>query len=314
MLNITALFSNPSIRDKKNIIGYVLAITSAILVSIADVVPKPFLEGTNEITPINPLLFVVLIYVVNSIFFTSFTKKTIPIKTVKKKNIMFLILIGFAEAIGTLLYYIGLKDTTATNASILGNSETLFAIILVFIIFGEKLHKKEIIPFLFVIVGTSFLPIISDMYSGEFNVLNLIFADVLILVSGLLYSFDVTMSKYVSKKVSSIRIMQIMSIAGSAIMLCFMIFLQIPFDLNIQHIPIIIIAGIFGTGISSLFFIMALKLIGATRTILLFSSTTIFGILFSWIYLGEQMTIFNMVSVVMVIFGIYFLRNKICND
>ncbi|MGI0009784.1 MAG: EamA family transporter [Nitrosopumilaceae archaeon] len=72
--------------------------------------------------------------------------------------------------------------------------------------------------------------------------------------------------------------------------------------------------GIFGTGLSTYFFIMALRLLGAVRTILLYSSTSIFGMIFAALLLHEVITLQNVFSISLVLGGMYFLRNRLGND
>ena len=57
-----------------------------------------------------------------------------------------------------------------------------------------------------------------------------------------------------------------------------------------------------------------MKLIGAIRTVLIFSANTVFGLIYSMMYLGETLTLFNLTSVIFVIAGLYFLRTRISKD
>jgi len=64
----------------------------------------------------------------------------------------------------------------------------------------------------------------------------------------------------------------------------------------------------------TLFFIIALKLLGGVKTILLYSATSIFGMIFLSIILSEEITIIDIVSVTIVISGIYLMRNKLGSE
>ena len=58
-----------------------------------------------------------------------------------------------------------------------------------------------------------------------------------------------------------------------------------------MQLPGIMVISILGTGMSTLFFLIALKMIGTVRTVLLYSTTAMFGVIFSGIFLGETITI-----------------------
>ena len=62
------------------------------------------------------------------------------------------------------------------------------------------------------------------------------------------------------------------------------------------------------------FILIALKYIGAVRTILVFSTTTVFGVMFSSLLLGETITMANVGAVGIVIVGTYLLRKRLASD
>lgn len=299
-----------------HILGYTMAVVASLLAGMADVIPKPLLgdNTTPDSTFINPILFVFLIYIINSIFFTGISKKSnTPITKLKRKTILLIMLIGIAEAAGTIAYYTGLKETTAINASILGNGETIFAILIALIIFREKLQRKELFPFILIIVGAALIPTLSDL-DDTMMLSALVFGDVLVLVSGIFYAFDVIISKFVCHKVDSKRIMQIASISAAFFTIVTLIILQIPVEIDFSQLPTVAITGIFGMGLSSVFFIIALKIIGAVRAVLIYSTTAVFGLVFATFYLGETITLTNLASVIVVLVGLYLLRTKLGQD
>jgi drug/metabolite transporter (DMT)-like permease len=95
-------------------------------------------------------------------------------------------------------------------------------------------------------------------------------------------------------------------------MILMMIF-QVPFDIPWEHMPIIVYMGIFVSGLAYYLFLVAIRLIGAIRGILIYSSSTAFGIFFSAIFLGESITPLHIVSIIVIIVGIYLLRKKMAS-
>ena len=135
--------------------------------------------------------------------------------------------------------------------------------------------------------------------------------DLLIIMAGLFYGIEMNIYKYVSERVDSKRILQIISFVGGGAALGVVFFMQIPINLRLEDLPVLLTTGIFGIGLSVLFIVMAIKHIGAVRTILIFSTTTLFGILFSYLILGEEIMIAHFVAFAMVFMGIYLLRKRV---
>jgi drug/metabolite transporter (DMT)-like permease len=63
-----------------------------------------------------------------------------------------------------------------------------------------------------------------------------------------------------------------------------------------------------------MFFVIALRIIGAVRTVLIYATTTIFSIVYSIFILSEDITILNITSAGCVLIGLFILRNRISAD
>ncbi|MFB5613030.1 MAG: DMT family transporter, partial [Nitrosarchaeum sp.] len=260
---------------------------------------------------INPIVMAFLIYFICGIFFTPLARKSQAISKISRKDITFMILIGLAEVSALITYFYGISTATAVNASIFRNSEIIFALVIAMLVFKERLHIKECIPFSMIIVGMMIIPIGNDLYQNDFSFGSMVTGDLLIIFSGLLYAIDVTLCKYLGDKFDVKRVVQILSFISAAATIAMIVILQIPMEIELSQLPNILIMSIVGTGMSTLFFLMGLKLIGAVRTVLLYSTTSVFGILFSWLILSETVTAVDIFSAMLVLAGIFLLRNKL---
>jgi drug/metabolite transporter (DMT)-like permease len=162
-----------------------------------------------------------------------------------------------------------------------------------------------------IIIGMMAIPIGNNLYQNDFSLGNVVTGDLLIIFSGLLYAIDITLCKYLGKKFDVKRTVQIISFTCAAITILVIVLFEIPMDVEITQLPNILVMGIIGTGMSTLFFLMGLKLIGAVRTVILYSTTSVFGILFSGLILSETVTLLDIFSAGLVIAGIFLLRNKL---
>ncbi len=179
------------------------------------------------------------------------------------------------------------------------------------LVFKERLHIKECVPFSMIIIGMMIIPIGNDLYQNDFSLGNMVTGDLLIIFSGLLYAIDITLCKYLSERFDVKKTVQMVSFTCAAITISIIALFQIPMDIELAQVPNILIMSIAGTGMSTLFFLMGLKLIGAVRTALLYSTTSVFGIIFSGIILSEIITYTDIISVVLVLSGIFLLRNRL---
>jgi len=296
---------------KKSKYGYYLIILAAAFSAILHIIPKPMLESSENMMEINPIVLAFLIYFIAGIFFTPIAKKTHSISKFGKKDWIFMGLIGIAEVSALITYFYGLSTASAVNASIFSNSEIIFALVIAMLVFKERLHIKESIPFTMIIIGMMVIPIGNDLFQNDFSLGHLVTGDLLIILSGVLYAVDITLCKYIGDRFDTKRVTQILSFICAGVAISLIAVFQIPMNVDLAQLPIIITTSILGTGLSTLFFLMALKFIGTVRTVLLYSTTSMFGVIFSGVFLSETITAIDIFSLGLVLVGIFLLRNRL---
>jgi len=303
-----------TVIDRKKLtkysIGFFLSIAAAALNAVADVIPKPILENGVSFSGLNPISMVAVMYLINGLVFTGISTRKNPYKDVGKKNFWFLVIIGIVEITATTTFYFGLKEASAVNSVILGNGDIIFTSILATIIFRESIRGKEILPYSLILIGSVFIPVCIDLSTHNFELSELVYGDFLVIFAGLFYGIEMNVYRYVSAQIDSKRILQIVSFVGGGGALVVALAFNLPIDLRLEDMPIILLSGIFGIGMAVLFIVRAIKYIGAVRTILIFSTTTIFGIIYSFFLLGEEIVLAHFVAFGLVFFGIYVLRNQ----
>jgi drug/metabolite transporter (DMT)-like permease len=291
-------------------LGYVLILISAVLASLVHVLAKPLVD--NQVGfEIHPVTLAACIYIINGAFFTPFTRKSKPIASLGRRNLVLLAVIGISEVIALITYFFGLKDSTAANASIFSNGEIVFSLLIVMVIFKENLRKKEIGPFVMMLLGMMVLPVAYDFYSHGMVISEIVIGDILIIVSGTFYALDVMLCRYLSDKIDSKRITQITSLVSGTIAVAAMMAFHIPFNMDLLSLGPIALFAIGGTGLATMLFLVSLRLIGGVRTILLFSTNSVLGVVFAALILSETITVMNMISVALTFGGICLLRNRL---
>ncbi len=294
-------------------VGITIALLAAIFASTINVVGKALVDpsyGYVE-TAVHPLNLAIFLGLISGLFFTPFAKGKQSPTQFSRKSLFFVIMLGITDVAAITTNFFGLNYTTAVNATILINTELLFVLLIALVVFKERIQKRETFPLGLVALGAIILPMGVDIAQNGTFVSGFVFGDMLILIAAGFFALDISIAKFVSKRVPASRISQISAFAGVPFAMVIMMIFQVPFDLPLEQMPVIVYMGIFVSGLSYYFFVIALRLIGAIRTILIYSTSTVFGISFSAIFLGETITELNIVSVSIIGVGIYLLRKKI---
>ena len=298
---------------KKESIGYLSAIIAAILFGSVSTLTKPVLEDQNALS-ISSLL-----YIIAGLSLMPFLKlssinsnniifmKSIPNKKRNRKYFLLLVTSICGAVIAPSLFFFGLSNTSASDSSILVNGEVLFSILLATIFFHEKLIKREIIAVILVLFGIVILTT-NMQFSNSFLELNI--GNILIVGATLFWALDNNISKIISKKIHIPKIIVLKSLIGGSLLfiLTTVIFGIEEFEVNIFHIPYLVFAGSMGFGVSLFFFLNSLKRIGTVKTMLLFSTSSIFGMIFATIFLNENITIYQIIAVAVILSGCYLVK------
>jgi len=271
------------------LVGMILALLAAIFSSTINIVGKALVDpsyGFVEDT-VHPLNIAIFLGLIAGLFFTPFAKGKQSPTQFSRKSLFFVIMLGITDVAAITTNFFGLNYTTAVNATILINTELLFVLLIALVVFKERIQKRETFPLGLVALGAIILPLGVDIAQNGTFVSGFVFGDMMILLAAGFFALDISIAKFVSKRVPASRISQISAFAGVPFAMVLMMIFQVPFDLPLEQMPVIVYMGIFVSGLSYYFFVIALRLIGAIRTILIYSTTTVFGISFSAIFLTK---------------------------
>jgi drug/metabolite transporter (DMT)-like permease len=292
--------------------GYIAAVASAILFGVSSTLNKIALEN------VNPTIIAGMIYFVAGIFLflvhlSPFCPKilakldTVGTETkITKRDfriLAFVILCG--STIAPLLLLNGLSQTTAINASLLLNAESLFTVAIAYIFLNERCAKREYIGILMLLVGVIFVTT-----NGAFQKLSLsenLLGNLLIIGACFFWGIDNNLSKFLSRKRDIILVTGLKCFVGGLALLSISLFLGFSFSIPLVSIPYILFVGAFSIAFSILFFLFALRKIGSMRTGVIFSLSSLFGVALAFVVLRESFTIVQGIAGLVMILGIYVL-------
>lgn len=285
--------------------GYVFAIISSAMYGSIAPISKPIIQD------VEPIMIASLVGLISA---GVFALPAIKVKdTITKSSWA---LIGLVSVLGAILapvfYFYGLKTTSATNGTILSNAEIIFTVILALFIFKEKIGRYGILSIALVLSGVY---LVTSNFSNplEFDLSKI--GDVLILCTMFFWALDNNISKIVLKRVSTRSLVFLRSLIGGLILIpiAFLIESKVPLE-SLQNI---ILLSLVGFTIPTFMFYIAIKKIGTVKTILIFSSSPIFGIIFANLFLGEQIDPLRLLAVPIMLLGmilLYFDRVKLSTD
>lgn len=323
---------------KNEQIGYLSAIIAAILFGSLSTITKPVLEDLNAFSVSS------LTYIIAGLSLLPFLKlsstnlnsnsssnnndildsldntsnnirKWTTNNNNDKKNYFLLLLTSLCGAvIAPIFFFYGLSITSASDSAILINGEILFSILLAIIFFNEKLIRREIVALILVLAGIlilttnmQFLSLSSSNSFPQFNIGN-----ILIVGATLFWALDNNISKIISKNIHVPKIIVLKTLIGGSILFILFIIIFGIEDLldtiTILHIPYLVFVGSMGFGASLFFFLHSLKRIGTVKIMLLFSTSSIFGMIFAIVFLNESITVYQIFAIGAILSGCYLVK------
>jgi drug/metabolite transporter (DMT)-like permease len=279
--------------------GYFAAVLSALCFGSVTTLAKPTLDAMN------PLVLTCIVYLVSAIALTpaTVTKKT----TLQRKDLLKIILIAMAGAvIAPLLFFSGLRLTSASNTAVLSNVEIVFTVIIAILFFKEKINRVGYIGLAMVTVGATVITSTPELT----GITNLDIGSLMVIGSSLFWAIDNNVSKIITKKVDVLKIAQFKSGIGGLILLIVVFAANIPILIPSNDIPFILLLGIVGFALSLFLFLKSLHIIGVVKTIVIFATSSVFGLIFAILFLHEKISEFQISAICVMIVGIYLINRK----
>ena len=168
-----------------------------------------------------------------------------------------------------------------------------FFTILIAITSRENPGRYGYFGILCIFVGLIVLNLKEDNLASDFFRNNDLIGSLLILWSAIFWALDNNISKVIlQKEVPLVRLIQLKSLIGGITSLVLAVILNISFNINSSNIPSLLFLSLELFGLLFLF-LKGIKEVGATRSVMIFSTSTLFGIIFAIMFLNEQIEIYQ---------------------
>jgi drug/metabolite transporter (DMT)-like permease len=300
-------------RDMSHHWGYVVALCSALLFGVSTTVNKMLLES------VSPLTIASLTYVIGGTFLGTVnflpkkaslvTRFRLPSNTTREptwKDGMLLLLVAlFGGVLAPSLNLIGLNNTTAVSTSLLGNTEMLFTIAIAFVFLGERGRPKDYAAMTLLIIGVVILT--TNLNFHQLLSTGTFLGNALVVLAAFCWGIDNNLSQILSVKRSLLQVGSLKGIIGGGSLFAVASLYGVQIVLSTFAISWLLILGVFGVGLSLLFFLFSLQQIGAMRTGVIFSTGSLFGAVTAFFVLREPISLVQALAGCLMLIAIYVL-------
>jgi len=230
-------------------------------------------------------------------------RKYIP---VSKEDWLIYLSIGlFTIILPGILQNTGMMYTTASLSSIIQTSGPIFTIIFAIVILNESADKKKIVGSICALIGTIFLVISLDNNINLFD--SSVYGNFLILLSGVSYAISSIITKKGLERKNPLQILGFSSLVGFIVLSVISSFerpLDVIINLSIETWFAIFLLVIFPSFIALLFWYEAMINEEISRLVIYVYLMPVFAVIFSYILIGEIISIQTLLFAVLIIVGV----------
>ncbi len=186
---------------------------------------------------------------------------------------------------GPSLYFLGLNMTSGVEGVLMINMEAAFTAILAFVIFREKLTTLGLLAGLAILSGGIW---ISWPQSGGNLMANNTMGNLLIAAGYIGWATENNLGRLLGEAIPSVTLVCLKALVAGIVMAGLAAVFGQPLAVGWHVIPGILLSGAIALGLSLALFYLAMQHIGAGRTGLLASTSSLWGVLAAMIFLRES--------------------------
>ncbi len=291
--------------------GYVYALGAALLFGVSATLNKLVLAT------VHPLIVSAIIYgcaglVLGAVRFSplyplvasSLHLRHESVRLTRRDWVLIVLIAIFGAVLGPLLFLSGLQVASASSASLLLNAEVLFTALLAMLFLRERARPREYVALVLLFLGA--VVVTTNLQFGGASM-----AGSLLIVAGTFcWAVDNTLSKKLSIESDVMKVAALKGLIGSAILLVLAFFLGLPLTIPPLAIPYLLFVGCLSIGASLLLFLSAMRIIGSMRTVAIFATSSLFGVLAAFFLLHETVSFVQLGAGAVMIYAVYLLANK----
>lgn len=216
--------------------------------------------------------------------------------------------IALLNAAGMILQNVGLTITTASNTVLLVDINVVIVAVLASFILKERLNRRIGAGLVLGMAGVGLIATkgdLSNLGGGNF------IGDLLVFMAGVSWAFYIVFTTRELKKGHSLLYLTCAVVMMTSILaIPISLTMVSDYSLGAGSIPLAIYSGVFCTTVAFLLYNVGLKSLGATTTSIILLVEMVFGLLFSFLLLGERPDAMTAVGGAMILGAIMIISVK----
>lgn len=222
-----------------------------------------------------------------------------------RENSLYLLIIGVVgTVIAPLLFFFGLSQTFAVNATIIAHMQPFFVAVLGYFFLKERLSKNDIMGGIIIIFAAVLITSRTVENLTTFKIGN--FGDLMVFFSMCCWAIVAIPGKYLTKKASSTVIVSFRFLIASIVILPILLYFN---QLVITSIYQVLLGVLVGVGY--IFYYESMKRLKASQVAFTELSAPFFIAIFAWPLFGEIVTTLQIGGIVLLMLGLYMLTKRL---
>lgn len=207
-----------------------------------------------------------------------------------------------------VLQNIAMQWTSASSATLIIASYPIITLLLETLIYKTKLSAVKVIGILIAIGGV----VILSYVKAEARQQNELLGIVLLIVAGIAWAFYNFLTKKVVNRYPSISLLFYQTLFGTLFMLPLSLFERAQWQApTLMTFSMMLFLGVFCSVIAFLLYNLGLKKLSPSSVTSMLNLVPIFGVFFSWLLLGERVTLQKVIGGAIVILGVMLSLRKL---
>ncbi|SDO23561.1 EamA-like transporter family protein [Paenibacillus sp. yr247] len=187
---------------------------------------------------------------------------------------------------GPSLYFIGLRLTSGVEGVLLINTEAVFTALLAFMFFKEKLTARTLWASIAIVAGAIWLS-----WSGNGLFSTNAMGNLLIALGYVGWATENNLGRVLGEDIPAVTLVSVKALVAGVVMGVLALVFDEPITVSWHVVPGIVASGAISLGLSLALFYIAMQHIGAGRTGLISSTSTLWGVVGALLLLNESLTV-----------------------
>ena len=206
-----------------------------------------------------------------------------------------------------VLQNIAMQWTSASSATLIIASYPIITLLLETLIYKTKLSAVKVIGILIAIGGV----VILSYVKAEARQQNELLGILLLIVAGVAWAFYNFLTKKVVNRYPSISLLFYQTLFGTLFMLPLSLFERAQWQApTLMTFSMMLFLGVFCSVIAFLLYNLGLRKLSPSSVTSMLNLVPIFGVFFSWLLLGERVTLQKVIGGTIVILGVMLSLRK----